>query len=1320
MMYKGIDYDINKLRKPYTLDDVPEEVIGAWADALPRKPQETILTWRLRAVAKLNEARLKVLSNFAARTHSGAKQELRQTNYDPKWGTHNFTLYNSKEPGDFLQPMVKGIRYGGPREFTTLDIETDDYNKPVTISALKQVFNINTKQFETVAQFQRFYQAANRDLKVTYSTHGLTSQKLQKLRSQYFKASGERLAKRYNKGEQEALREFLGSSIVVGQNVVDFDMYNLFRGDTGNQTIDIMNAARVLWPGQSNGLGDIFKRVFGVSMEDAGLPHHISSSDVIATSLITQAFMQMSNDVGKAIRFVAVTPGTHLTQMDTVLGSMVMKGTYSQYKLAGKYMDKDSYLNASIEELMGAKSIIETKKNKQTGKSELADVGMRIEDISSLSTGSSDVKDLLNDNVQGMKEVAASLSEAAKHTESAAATNGKWAQELREIVAGHTFSETRRFRLEAAHYEKEDRLAFVRAAGYGENEARNILTGTDELHDILQRRHLSQLKESMKEESWGFERSGDFRAVRKIDSLLKSSLGNRELWNLKKDISDYKKLSPGLFQGDRKRLLEAIGTDEFTTVADAITTKMNRITGAFQAFASIPLYNFERLEHLFKDEVKGVVGAARGIVPGPIYNPLSRLTSAGLNALDYHYAPYKAIWHGLQNTGGALMGIGGSLVASGTGVAPGLIIAGVGGALGLGSQIAGLYGESKITRWGEGLQNNLNTLGFLQDMVLMPFRTLKFAIDRVVKGFGVLASTLRGTSSLMGSGLTSLAQMGNPMTEMTGLTYGGYVGSMSADYASLLGKGTINSILSNNAIQRMNMYEGYGIDTRRMTAASRLGIFTELYGYNYDEEEAFERAINKLRARTKSQTGMQLKSTYDLLSQVNPQIGAILQTMQTLDIDTYDKLKNPGSFQLYTNPDRFRSGFQRAQWEYQFAGTQRDISMQRIATSLWGMAGSRIYGGYNKVLKSVADSFESGDWSTTIATIKELWKTFQDGANKAWLSIKKAFGLDEGMTVGGTLVKAFADIGVKLTEFTRDHIIPPILTVWDTIATYAIDRLTGIVEFLSTIHIDYKALKQMVLTGKSDTPWITSILDEGLGTGAYVPGEEPALDKLHGVAAEFDKKYGRTSLVQDYGRKHYGGRTVFGIPSRWVDTGGLRGDVLTTSRDDFSKWLTDTVQEASEEQLKDLNTMLSSIYGRPITLKKGDNIGGFIDDMIRMDINPNATNFLTGGKYALPGDIDNSKLRNTLSSIYSGSKEYRDMIIPQATGEVINALQNLSKDPALFKLQIFDKDGQKAAEAAAHTSGRMDISRYNSFVNLSSPDNMFQSQVHQSSKVTGF
>lgn len=311
MMYKGIDYDINKLRKPYTLDDVPEEVIGAWADALPRKPQETILTWRLRAVAKLNEARLKVLSNFAARTHSGAKQELRQTNYDPKWGTHNFTLYNSKEPGDFLQPMVKGIRYGGPREFTTLDIETDDYNKPVTISALKQVFNINTKQFETVAQFQRFYQAANRDLKVTYSTHGLTSQKLQKLRSQYFKASGERLAKRYNKGEQEALREFLGSSIVVGQNVVDFDMYNLFRGDTGNQTIDIMNAARVLWPGQSNGLGDIFKRVFGASMEDAGLPHHISSSDVIATSLITQAFMQMSNDVGKAIRFVAVTPGTH-------------------------------------------------------------------------------------------------------------------------------------------------------------------------------------------------------------------------------------------------------------------------------------------------------------------------------------------------------------------------------------------------------------------------------------------------------------------------------------------------------------------------------------------------------------------------------------------------------------------------------------------------------------------------------------------------------------------------------------------------------------------------------------------------------------------------------------------------------------------------------------------------------------------------------------------------------------------------------------------------------------------------------------------------
>ena len=84
-----------------------------------------------------------------------------------------------------------------------------------------------------------------------------------------------------------------------------------------------------------------------------------------------------------------------------------------------------------------------------------------------------------------------------------------------------------------------------------------------------------------------------------------------------------------------------------------------------------------------------------------------------------HYADLKYGFRAGSAIGGGLLSAGAALAGSGVGTIPGLVIMGIGGTVAAVSQIAGNAGESKIVKWGEGIQNNLNTLGFLQDMILM-------------------------------------------------------------------------------------------------------------------------------------------------------------------------------------------------------------------------------------------------------------------------------------------------------------------------------------------------------------------------------------------------------------------------------------------------------------------------------------------------------------------------------------------------------------------------------------------------------------------------
>ena len=148
-----MEVDPSRINKTWTLSDIPDSSLGEYSDVIPRTPNESSITYRQRIVDYLNVMRQKIASGIASRTHNSDKSELRSTNYNANPGQGLFKTRNGRDPEDiFLHPQRKGISYKSlpPREFTTLDIETDDRGNPITVSALKQVFNRNTGQFETV------------------------------------------------------------------------------------------------------------------------------------------------------------------------------------------------------------------------------------------------------------------------------------------------------------------------------------------------------------------------------------------------------------------------------------------------------------------------------------------------------------------------------------------------------------------------------------------------------------------------------------------------------------------------------------------------------------------------------------------------------------------------------------------------------------------------------------------------------------------------------------------------------------------------------------------------------------------------------------------------------------------------------------------------------------------------------------------------------------------------------------------------------------------------------------------------------------------
>lgn len=1250
-----------------------------------------------------------------------AKLDLEHTKYNPTPGSGFFKTKHSPDSHYFGGP-------NGPRTFVSFDIETNDRYEPISVSAIKFAYNKETRNLEIVDTLQRYYESQNKWLTGTYDVHKLTEEKLRLLRQQ----QGAKYSTSYNKKEAGIIENFFGNSILIGQNIVDFDMPQLFRFGhmPTNQTMDTMTAARIMWPGQKNDLDSVFRRLFGMTMAEAGLPHHDANSDTVAAAMIWRKMMGMSGDVPEAMRYVLTHGGTHLAPPLSMSGRIlnekgewvdlpvthdyVIKGRAQAYGSSGSYINMEEEKKKmardvdgselDIEELMrGGRRDAYDLKDPETGKLK--------EGFSYADEAVESVVSSAGSEMTGL--VQSALLDAVRNLHKEIQASGMISQQVKEAYAlgNRTRMSSMLDRLSSLGSEEAMREDLI-DLGYSDGD---IAVITGKALRRKQRREEAERASSIdamdtqisrwKREGWlsakqinTLARSSDPFAMeeayydmkfehdrdKKIEKAVRhGQITQKQGDNLRDNVKSYEELEDTMDQMIQwnKKLNNSM---------EGVTQRSKALHSVLASLANIHAYNFERWESAFRSEVHGIKGAARGLVPNIVYNPLSRLTEAGMNAFSERTAPWKAAYRLGGIAGGTLLHAG---LASGN-----PWVAAAGAAFKIGTQIIGNVGEAKITRWGEGIQNNFNTLGFLQDMILMPFRLLRAAINKVIKGLGILAGALAGLTKLMTSGLTNMMSMGNPITGLTGMDYGAYAGSMSVDAAALLGKGTINNMFNDFAAQRMQLYTTGQLNTNRLMGASMLGVFDQVYGNTMDEESAFNSMVDVLIKRTSKENPLQRKQTYAIANMINPNLASILQSANTLGVDSYEALKRPKGMWRYEETDlnRWRAGWQRSQWEYQYAGMQKGFTMNRVATALWngpagwGISGKGLYNGFNKVFSSVADALETGKWEKVGETIKNLWDTIVKGAEGAWTSIKKIFNIEGDASPWQMLVSSFAKIGVKAIDIFKDTILPAINNVWDNIVKIVIDKMSGLMEFLSTIRVDKdEFINQVILGKKSDKPWIRSIMDTSIddvfekrnhynwGTG------HDSLDKFITAVKVYAEQTGDIPPI-----------AALQLGQPWAPTKAE----LETAVNYF---------KLSPQRSKVFNEILTKQSDESLAIGSDLSTSEYLDLIAQHGEAPGAAAYLHGRwNDTLKKRSDFFRYGNKIDDEYIKQRDIIEDMILDGTRSTLEHLTNPSNVPPLLGITIKDDKNKKEAEATLYADGSINARDYNGSVAVEGRDGL--------------
>lgn len=995
-----------------------------------------------------------------SRTFTEAREKqylLEHTQYNPYLPDQKFSRiregWNIKDLNNRFQG--KAAAYTRPQ--VVFDIETDDNNKPIAISAMKFAVNRNTGRLEIIDTYQRYYKSLDRNLANTYNTHGLTHKILNKLRRQ----QGAGYSWTYNAQEETAFKRFVGDSPLIGHNIQEFDIKHVFKDPRiHNQVIDTLIAARNHYGDNGkNGLAPVFERIFGMTMEQAGLPHHDAMSDTVATAMVYQALLNSQYPVGKALRIMLNHPELNLAPLESNIdgGSQLVKGYYWQTE-AKNYIDRYG-LNARGAAIMGDRertlseivgenlgtSVQATEKvprdmgNTDPNKASTSDLSLSIDSLSATISSLERALGVIQEqgrNISGFGNTLSTYKRADWIRMLATEFDTSHDAGYREIAKGLGVPEGDMSAVIAAA--KEYSFSKSEAHSYAEDfrDLRKYYKqGMGNVQFVRELRHnLSRYPQWSQVQIDQLDRDQEYANLRKAHYLDKMYQSGRITARQRDNLED-----GSLTQS----------YDELQIATDGVIKKNETLLKTLNAWANIKIYDPVQYLHSVGNQVSGINGATSGVLPSFIRNPMSRFGEAFMNIHESKattITAFQRAWN--SGLGNAITAAG---AAIGTAIVPGagtLIGAGIGagvkGVVGATSQIYGNVQQAKMERKGLEIQSTLNTLGGINEWLSTPFRLLAKATKILTGSFTGLSLKLR---SLMTSGLDAMSRMGNPLTELTGVGYSQYQGATMMDVASLFNRGSMNSVYENFANQAKALYTTGDINTSRLVASSMLGVFDKVYDPNANYQ-SYNGMVNILLQRMSEQNDVQKAITMYLASLVDSNLPGLLRTANMLGVTDVNELMDPSSRGMFWKPigDEEASRFRWNQYEYGAFREQFNVSKMRLADTLWNsVGGKKLFNSFNKIV----DAAGSGQWQTAFDEVGELWDKLKKKFTSIWSSFDKSV---EGTSVVVTKLRS----GILTIGQCALEIVRTIINVWDELIARVAEKAEGLVAYLSTITLGVK------------------------------------------------------------------------------------------------------------------------------------------------------------------------------------------------------------------------------------------------------------------------
>ena len=348
-------------------------------------------------------------------------------------------------------------------------------------------------------------------------------------------------------------------------------------------------------------------------------------------------------------------------------------------------------------------------------------------------------------------------------------------------------------------------------------------------------------------------------------------------------------------------------------------------------------------------QINGVLGAASGVLPNFMMNPMKRAGAAVINGFEVDRARYNYY----ARTAGMLknnLSVAGAVLGSfvpGLGAVPGMAIGAGIGEIGTSWYNQAMWRKERhFNETGNIIQNSLNTVGFLK------------SISGLDIAFSALTKTVKwatlGFVGMVTKGLHSMQSLGNPITQLSGVGYSNYQVYGRMDRMFGFSNGTINSSIENFALQQRRMYTYGQMDIDRVVAASMLGVFGNVYANGGDPKKNYEETVNKIASGGITDTKL---SWAAMIDKTLPQI---LQIMKDMNAGTLNDVYRQSGVTFNELTDEERKKMRRVSFGYRTSLSNISTSWQRMGAALWD-------GGLNKVFDRVSK------WIETIAQNADVW-----------------------------------------------------------------------------------------------------------------------------------------------------------------------------------------------------------------------------------------------------------------------------------------------------------------------------------------------------------